>query len=185
MPLVPGGGDGGGLPGLLIKIFLVLFFSRPSLVNRRLMASWLHLRPFLFRCLFMTTIPPPPFPPFSSLLFFFHPFIQPTSLSSSSFLYSSIAYPARLRLGLCLFFPLCSDSIFRVFLPLIILSFQVSLPPFSLSASRSLFLSSLWFSCQRPASLIAILTISPKANTLSPLLHSRHSQTPVPNAAAM
>ena len=84
----------------------------------------------------------PPLPPFSSLLFFFHPFIQPTSLSSSSFLYSSIAYPTRLRLGLCLFFPLCSDSIFRAFLPLIILSFQVFLP---LSLSLSLSLVSVIF----------------------------------------
>ena len=95
MPLVPGGGDGGGLPGLLIKIFLVLFFSRPSLVNRRLMASWLHLRPFLFRCLFMTTIPPHPFLHFRRCFSSFTPlFNQPLFLLHLFYTVPSPTQPA-------------------------------------------------------------------------------------------
>lgn len=125
----------------------------------------------------MTTILPSP-PPhlLSSLPFFFHPFIQPASLSSSSFLYNSNP-PTRFRLGLCLFF-------LFVQIPSSTFSFLWSS---SLSSPSSLSLS--------PVPVIFIPTsvlcplLPPSRSHLKPLsplfiLHSQRSRTRTDVSAA-
>lgn len=123
----------------------------------------------------MTTILPSP-PPhlLSSLPFFFHPFIQPASLSSSSFLYNSNP-PTRFRLGLCLFFLFVQipSSTFS-FLWSSSLSSSLSLPPVPV-----IFI---------PTSVLCPL-LPPSRSHLKPLsplfiLHSQRSRTRTDVSAA-